>query len=103
MHVVVLITYLYFLDKSYPVEVFLFLNKLGKLWIEFALFLGFSNDDIGTLRYLSCCDTKNEIKNFSKVWRMPNLEPRKIDEILHSVIQVANINLGRFTGVVYIH
>lgn len=81
-------------DLSYPVEVFLFLNKLGRHWVEFAQFLGFSVDEVETLQSLSCHVTEDEIRNFSKVWRMPDLKSRKNEEILYHVLQVANITLG---------
>ena len=81
-------------DQSYPVEVFLFLNKLGKHWVEFAQFLGFSVDEVETLQSLSCHGTEDEIRNFSKVWQMPDLKSRNNDKVLYRVLQVANITLG---------
>ena len=77
----------------------MFLEKLGKHWEEFALFLGFTREDVGTLHESSHHDTRQEIKNFSKVWRMPDFKKRINDEILYGALQMANIRLGACNGV----
>jgi hypothetical protein len=71
----------------------IFLDKLGEKWEEFAHFLGFTNDEVYDLKYHSFGNTNQEIKNFSKIWRMPEMK-RKNDDILHRVRIAANINLG---------
>jgi hypothetical protein len=86
--------------QSYPLEVLVFLEKLGKHWEEFALFLGFTREDVGTLRELSRHDTRQEIKNFSKVWRMPDFKKRINDEILYGALQMANIRLDERSSTV---
>ena len=93
-------------DQSYPVEVLVFLEKLGKRWEEFALFLGFTGEEISILQHASHGNKEQEIRNFSKVWRMPDLTKRVNDEILHRVLEKANIDPGAdysLHNVTYIH
>ena len=83
--------YKYFIDRSYPVEVLQFLKRLGHRWKEFAIFIGFSEGDIDLL---SVGDTNTQLKNLSKVWRMPDLKHRKNNEVLDEVLKIAGITLG---------
>ena len=85
-----------FLDLSYPAEVLIFLDKLGEKWEGFACFIGFTNDEIDDVKYHSFGNTKQEIKHFSKIWRMPDMK-KKNGDILHRVMNAAKINLGNFT------
>ena len=89
------------LDLSYPAEILIFLDKLGEKWEEFAHFLGFTNDEVYDLKYHSFGNTNQEIKNFSKIWRMPEMK-RKNDDILHRVRIAANINLGNYLPQTYV-
>ena len=72
----------------------MFLEKLGRHWEEFALFLGFTGEEVGILQRASHGSTEQEIRNFSKVWRMPDLTKQINDDILHHVLEIANINPG---------
>lgn len=75
-------------------ELLIFLDSLGEKWEDYALFLGFTNDEIYGLKRRSFGKTQQEIKNFSKVWRIPDME-RANDDILHCVLEEANIDLGK--------
>ena len=68
-----------------------FLRKLDKEWKKFARFIGFSDDEI---RILSGVSTSHEWKNFSKVWRMPDLGYRT-EAVLEETSVAANIVLGK--------
>ena len=83
------------LDKSYPAELLIFLDRLGEKWEFFALFLGFTNGEVRDIRRRSFGKTQQEIKNFSKVWRMPDVE-QETEEILHRVLNAANIIIGKY-------
>ena len=54
-------------DKSYPVDVWHFLILLDKKWVEFALFIGYSKEEVETIVSSAPNSVNEQIKNFLKV------------------------------------
>ena len=83
------------LDKSYPIEVLRYLKMLtiDKSLRKFATFIGFTEEELDKIESHSP-DTQEQIKTFSKVWRMPDLTERKNEEVLCMVMRKAGINIG---------
>ena len=88
------LTYISVTDRSYPVEVLIFLEQLGEKWEDFALFLGFTGQDLRELKDRSGGNTMQEIRHFSKVWRMPDMKQEQNNNILHRVLNTARISFG---------
>ena len=76
-------------------ELLIFLEgQLGEKWENFAWFLGFTRDETDDIKSDSYGNAKQEIQNFLKVWRMPDLQQKFNDDILYRVCQKAGIKLG---------
>ncbi|CAI8013707.1 U-box domain-containing protein 33, partial [Geodia barretti] len=78
-----------FSDKSYPVELLIFLERLHHHWEKFAFFLGFTVDEVDAIQGSESC-----IGCFQRVWRMPDLKRHHNEEILYLTLQKADIRLG---------
>ena len=93
--IIVHVYYIHFLDKSYPIEVLHYLKMLtiDKSLRKFATFIGFTEEELDEIESHSP-DTQEQIKTFSKVWRMPDLTERKNNEVLCMVMRKAGINIG---------
>ena len=78
-------------DKSYPVELLIFLERLHHHWEKFAFFLGFTVDEVDAIQSCESC-----IGCFQRVWRMPDLKRRHNEEILYLTLQKADIRLGMY-------
>ena len=83
-------------DKSYSVDVWHFLILLGKKWVEFALFIGFNEKEVETIVASAPNNINEQIKNFFKVWRMPDLTESKNKKILEDVVALARITQGAY-------
>ena len=83
-------------DQSYPLEMLRFLRKLGKQWEKFAKFIGFTEDEVKRLKS-SAPTVKRQIRNFSKVCRMPDLTSEKNKEVLELTLHEAGIDTGTCT------
>ena len=88
--------HIFITDQSYSLEMLRFLNKLGKHWEKFAKFIGFAEDEVKRLKS-SAPTTKRQIRNFSKVWRMPDLTFEKNEEVLELTLHEAGIDTGTCT------
>ena len=53
-------------DKSYPVDVWHFLILLDKKWVEFALFIGYSKEEVETIVSSAPNSVNEQIKIFSR-------------------------------------
>jgi hypothetical protein len=84
--------------QSYPLEMLRFLRKLGKHWEKFAKFIGFTEDEVKRLKS-SAPTVKRQIRNFSKVWRMPDLTSEKNKEVLELTLHEAGIDTDEDTSV----
>ena len=81
-------------DKSYPVDVWHFLILLDKKWVKFALFIGFNEEEVKTIESSAPNSVHEQIKNFFKVWRMPDLTKSNNKKILEEVVALAGITQG---------
>ena len=88
---------IHFLDKSYPIEVLRYLKKLtiDKSLRKFATFIGFNEEELDEIES-HLPDIQEQIKIFSKVWRMPDLTEQKNEEMLCMVMHKAGINIGTY-------
>ena len=57
--------------------------------------MGFKQVDVEAIESSAPDNCHHQLKNFSKVWRMPDLKKKKNEELLERVLQLAKINIGR--------
>ena len=68
-------------------EVLLFLENNQQHWETFALYLGFTAEEVADIQSIS--EAHEDIKYFQRVWRMPDLKKKQNEEILHLTLQQA--------------
>ena len=63
--------------------------SLKEHWKKFALYLGYSEKEIGSITD-RCCTTTQEIQKFLRVFRIPDLK-KKTPLILQDIMELANV------------
>ena len=91
-----MLTVFFVTDQSYPREMLQFLKKLGKQLEKFAEFIGFTEEEMKTLKS-SAATMEKQIRKFSRVWRMPDLTFEKNDEVLEMTLRAAGIDTGVYS------
>ena len=88
------LVYIFITDQSYPLEMLQFLKKLGEHWDKFAKFIGYTEEEVKTLKCSAATTTEKQIRNFTRVWRMPDLTYGKNKEVIEMALHEAGIDTG---------